>query len=158
MSDVTKITVNGCEYDSVDQMPPEVRDEYEQAMALLGSSGAAAFKTLGAANKGVVSQSIVSEKITYNGRDYSIRDELPPEVRALLEKLPKPSPGQDKTEVKIETTRTSFPSGRFILGSTHRAEDAPERDPKIAWLLVSILTVVVMVLLFLLYLAGLKHH
>jgi hypothetical protein len=156
MSDVTKITVNGRQYDSVEQMPPEVREEYMQAMSLLGTDGA--FKTPGILKKGVVSKSIVNETITYNGREYTSRDELPPEVRALLERLPESSPGESKTEVKVETVQT-FPSKQFVLRSIRNSgEVAPERDPKIAWLLVSILTVVVVVLLFLLYLAGTKRH
>lgn len=160
MSDVTKITVNGREYDSVDQMPPDVREEYSQAMALLGNAGAGALNMPGGVKKGVVSQSIISEKITYNGREYTSRDELPPEVRALLDKLPEPSLGASETEVKIETVKT-FPSastGPFIINSLQNREDAPERNPQIAWLLVSILTVVVMVLLFLLYLCGARRH
>ncbi len=39
---VREIVVNGTKYDSVDAMPPDVRRTYEQAMARLAPSGAAA--------------------------------------------------------------------------------------------------------------------
>lgn len=151
MSDVTKIMVNGREYDSVEQMPPDIREEYQQAMAALQKAGA--FKMPGLGKKGVT-RTVVQETISYNGRDYTSRDELPPEARELLEKMPAPSPEDPMTDVKIETVR-NLPSEEFIIKSFQDREKAPapERDPKIAWMLVSILTVVVLVLLFLLYLA-----
>ena len=194
MSDVTKITVNGREYDSVEQMPPDVREEYEQAMAQLQKAGAFKFPGLGkiGTTKTVVSETITyngreyasrdelppearellekmpaapgdpgtaQETITYNGREYTSRDELPTEARALLEKFPESSTDHPTSDVKIETVQT-FPAEEFIIRSFHDREKAPapERDPKIAWLLVSILTVVVVVLLFLLYLSGARRH
>src|SRR5215469_11798826 len=160
MSDVTKITVNGRQYDSVEQMPPYVREEYLHAMAQLQKAGALKMPGLG---KTGTTRTIVNETITYNGREYTNRDELPPEVRELLEKMPEPSLDDQKTDVttdvKVETVRT-IPSEEFIIKSFQDREKAPapERDPKIAWMLVSILTVVVVVLLFLLYLAGAGRH
>jgi len=102
MSKLTKITINGREYDSVEQMPPDAREKYEEAMAALEEEDA--FKMLGLGKRGVTqtTQTVVQETITYNGREYASRDELPPEVRALLEKLPAPSPNDPKTEVKIK--------------------------------------------------------
>ncbi len=160
MSKLTKITINGREYDSVEQMPPDVREQYEQAVAALEKEDL--FKKLGLGKKGVTqtTQTVVQETITYNGRDYANRDELPAEARALLEKLPKPSPDDPTSEVKIETIETikDIRSEPFIIKTFENREKAPERDPKIAWMLVSTLAIVVLLLLFLLYLAGARRH
>jgi hypothetical protein len=148
MSDVTKITVNGHEYDSVGHMPPDVREVYLKAMAALGETGT---QKSGATQKNMGFRT-VKESFTYNGREYQSRDELPPEVRAFFDKIPPLSPDNEVSDVKIITDRTIIPERRSntLWGLT---DDHPERDPKVAWLLVTILSFAVIVLLFLLYLS-----
>ena len=151
MSDVTKITVNGREYDSIDQMPPDVREIYLQAMAAMRESGTK--ETSSVIRKNLFSS--VKESFTYNGREYKSRDELPPEVRKLFDQIREQPP--DKTsDVTIVTDRTIIP-GRSPSSLWGLTDDRPERDPKVAWLLVAILSAAVVVLLFLLYLAGIRH-
>jgi hypothetical protein len=154
MSDVTKIIVNGREYGAVEQMPPEVREEYLQAVAAMREAGVAG--NPGIVKKDVLSRSVVQESFIYNGREYKSRDDLPPEVRALLEQMPEPAPDVKTTEVEIKTTQT-FPSEvRRFGGLADEREEPPEKVPAIAWLLVKILVVVVVILLFLLFLFSLK--
>jgi hypothetical protein len=155
MSDVTKITVNGREYDSVDHMPPEVREMYLQAMATLRESGTQ--NVPGFIKKNIFST--VKESFTYNGREYKSRDEMPPEVRALFDNIPElPLDVKDSkiSDVKIVTDRTITP-GRRTDTMWGLSDDRPERDPKVAWMLVMVLSAVIIVLLFLLYLAGVHH-
>jgi hypothetical protein len=152
MSDVTKITVNGCEYDSIDHMPPDVREVYLQAMAALRETGMQ--KMSGVIKKDIVSHT-VKESITCNGREYKSRDELPPEVRKLLDNV-SGLPAGEVSDVKIVTDRTIIPETRSAA-PWGLGDDRPERDPKVAWMLVAILSAVIVVLLFLLYLAGVKH-
>jgi len=143
MSEVTKIIVNGREYDSIEQMPPDVLREYLQAMEALGEG------KMSNASTGT----IVSESITYNGHEYKSRDELPPAVRALLAQMPEPSADEKTADVEIKTVRTFRPQ----LSVTEKFDEercAPEEDPVIAWLLVKILSVVIVILFILL---GLKH-
>jgi hypothetical protein len=143
MKELTKITVNGRTYDSIEQMPSDVLQEYLQAME--------------ATREGKVSNAptgtVVSESFIYNGQAYKSRDELPPEVRAVLAQLPEPAAEAKTTNVEIKTTKTFRP--RVSISEKFREEDrAPKKDPAVAWLLVKILSVVVM---FLLILLGLKH-
>jgi len=69
------ITVNGKQYSSLDDLPPEIRQAYEQAMA----SG---------------SKQVTINRITINGQQYEGMDFVPPEYRGLLEdavKVPRSS-------------------------------------------------------------------
>jgi hypothetical protein len=61
----TKITYNGQEYSSVEELPPEVRAAYEKAMAKGGGS--------------------VSTKIVFNGQQYASLDQMPTAERQLYE-------------------------------------------------------------------------
>lgn len=141
MKDLTKITVNGREYDSIEQMPPDIRQIYLQALDALREG------------KTVSERTIVNESITVNGRTYKSRDELPPEIRALLAQMPEPLPDGKSTDVKIKTVKTFHPQTSILekFGDDGRA---PEEDPVVAWLLVKILVVIVVILILLL---GLKH-
>lgn len=143
MSDVTKITVNGREYDSIKQMPPDVLREYLQAMEAIREGKASKAST----------GTVVSESIIYNGHEYKSRDELPPEVRALLAQMPEPSADEKTTDVEIKTIKTFRPQ-LSITEKFGEERRAPEENPVIAWLLVKILFVVIVILLILL---GLKH-
>jgi hypothetical protein len=59
----TKIKYKGQEYSSVEELPPEVRAAYEQAMA----TGGASFNT----------------KIVFNGQEYASLDQMPAAQRQL---------------------------------------------------------------------------
>ena len=143
MKELTKITVNGRTYDSIEQMPPDVLQEYLQAMEAMRE---------GTLSNGSTS-TVVSESIIYNGQEYKSRDELPPEARALLAQMPEPAAVAKTTNVEIKTIKTFRP--RVSISEKFREEDrASEKDPVVAWLLVKILSVVIVILLILL---GLKH-
>ena len=63
----TKIRFNGQEYPSVEAMPPEVRQVYEQALSK------ARVQT--------------STKVVFNGHTYGSLDEMPPELRSQYEQV-----------------------------------------------------------------------
>jgi len=69
-----KINFNGQEYGSVDDMPPEVRDAYEKAMASISQT-----------KLGTVTQT--RNRIVVNGQEYQSVDEMPPDVRRVYEEL-----------------------------------------------------------------------
>ena len=156
MESVTKIVINGREYSGVAEMPPEVREQYLQAVAALrGAEGAAGAVAVTGSGAGKV---VVKESIVFNGRKYNSLDELPPEIRSLVEHMPRPNPGEPETVLTINQTQTF--QGRPIHVGTWSEDDnhkPVEEDPKIAWLLVKILAVVALLLLFLLYLSGTRH-
>jgi len=141
MRELTKITVNGHEYDSIEQMPPDVLQDYLQAMEAM-REGKASDAPIG---------KIVSESIICNGQEYKSRDELLPEARALLAQMPGPSADVKTTNVEIKTIKT-FPPRVSI--SEKFVEERREKDPGVAWLWVKILSVVIVILIILLCL---KH-
>ncbi len=77
----TKIRVNGKEYASTQEMPPQIRAAYERALASLGSH--AAHPSVGTASSHAQSDTPVASTITLNGQTYGSSDEMPAEVRAL---------------------------------------------------------------------------
>src|SRR5207245_4173068 len=56
-----KIVVNGVEYHSVDELPPELRAAYDKAL-----------------------EGHTKQHITVNGQEYDSLDAVPPELRALV--------------------------------------------------------------------------
>ncbi len=78
-----KITVNEKEYHSVDEMPPEIRTAYQQAMAALADSGSSSSRDV--APDSVRTSVTVKERFVVNGREDSSLDEVPPEVRSAIE-------------------------------------------------------------------------
>jgi hypothetical protein len=153
MDDVTKITINGREYDGVEQMPPEVREAYLLVMADMAKTG----KASGVVTRDATPHSVMRESFIFNGREYKNRDELPPDVRALLDKMPALSPGEKRTEFVINTTSRTFSPKRHLLDDLmDKNQTPPEKSPAVAWLLVKILAVIVLILFFLLFLSSLK--
>lgn len=68
----TRFKVNGKEYGSLEELPPDIRDAYEKAMATQGGSPLA----VGVSGAG---------KISFNGREYASLDEMPLEERRVFE-------------------------------------------------------------------------
>jgi hypothetical protein len=81
----TKIRVNGQDYESVNDMPPEVRQAYEQALAMMGGAQHGGF--LDKLKNGVrVNAQIVSNaKVVFNGQEYGRVEQMPPNVRRLYQ-------------------------------------------------------------------------
>ena len=68
----TKIKINGKEYNSPDEMPPDVRSLYEKAMA-------------NRQNPSANTRINTSSKITFNGQTFNSLDEMPAEVRRIYD-------------------------------------------------------------------------
>jgi len=154
MSDVTKININGVEYASVEQMPPGVRAEYLQALAALREANAVNAPV--SVTKTGLTQTVVRESFTFNGREYKSRDELPPEARALFDQLAEMSPDVKTNEVKIETFK-SLPDEVRVVGTFGNAHPTAEKASSLPWMLVKILGAVVLVLLVLLGIVIFRH-
>jgi len=86
----TRITVNGKHYKSPEEMPPDVRRQYEQAMRMIGPALASA---QGSATTRVDTTSrthgaqgdiVIQKTITVNQRTYPNADEMPPELRQYV--------------------------------------------------------------------------
>src|SRR5438094_6639249 len=67
----TKITINGQSYDSVDQMPPEVRKQYETAMSMLADRDGNGIPDV-LEGKGVVANRVSTvASVVVNGKTFS---------------------------------------------------------------------------------------
>ena len=66
----TKYLINGKEYDSLDQVPEELRALVQGAFQ---------------AGQGISQTSVLTQsKYVYNGKEYKSLEEMPPEVRAIF--------------------------------------------------------------------------
>jgi hypothetical protein len=87
----TRITINGREYNSVDEMPPDVLAIYEQSMSMLADRNGNGIpdimeggnvKITGGENFKMISA--VSRKITVNGKSYERLEDLPADLQQRL--------------------------------------------------------------------------
>ncbi len=72
----TRITFNGKEYDSLDAMPPEVRQAYDRAIELVKKNNAG-----GTVAPHVNLKFSTSVRFVHDGKRYDSVDQMPPEVR-----------------------------------------------------------------------------
>ena len=143
MKAVTKITINGRQYHSLEEVPPELREKYAKALQMLRD-----FETKGPG--GLSSESISvkeSESIIYNGQKYNSREELPPEAREALAQISE-SEWKDKTpDVTIEETKVLPSEVKVIEESDWGTRD--DQSPSSSRWLVILLLILVFLLLFL---------
>lgn len=86
----SRITINGQRYDSPDEMPPDVRRTYEEAVRALGPGPASGLtpgsrQVLAGGSGAVGGDDVVKWGLTVNARTFGSIDELPPEVRRTYE-------------------------------------------------------------------------
>ncbi len=82
----SSIVFNGREYSSVDDMPPDVRQEFERTMAVLADTDGDGMPDL-FEGSGMTTLSETRTRIVVNGQEYSSVDEMPPDVRKAYEKM-----------------------------------------------------------------------
>jgi hypothetical protein len=70
-----KIKVNGKEYNSIEEMPPDIRNAFEKAMASRAGSGRQE------------DPATVQTKIIFNGIEYKSINAMPQDIRQLYEKV-----------------------------------------------------------------------
>jgi hypothetical protein len=123
-----KITVNGREYDGVEAMPPEVRSVYEGALKAVGPAGADKDGSVAEGRKGPVP--LIQTHIVINKQTFRGRDEMPPELRQLYERVTKAGAdptGQGlslKSGIKVTLTKPVF---RFSLKA--KDQESEHRGP-----------------------------
>ena len=84
----SRITVNGQTYNSIEEMPPDVRQKYEQVMAKLkedrdGNGIPDILEGKAGAESNSVVNVVKTSKFIVNGKERDIH-ELPPEIQNLL--------------------------------------------------------------------------
>jgi hypothetical protein len=80
----SRIVVNGREYGSVEEMPPDVRQAYERMRsAVVDSDGDGVPDRFEGKDANFVS--VTRQRIVVNGREYGSVEEMPPDVRRAFE-------------------------------------------------------------------------
>jgi len=88
----TKFTINGQTYNSIEEMPPQVRQAYEQAMSVLADrDGNGIPDILESGNTRITTSSdkpavtvVTSTSFKVNGQKYESWEDVPPDLRSLL--------------------------------------------------------------------------
>lgn len=70
-----KFKINGKEYNSIEEMPENIREAFKKAMDSQAGSGHG------------IHSAVTRSKITFNGTDYENIDAMPQDVRQLYEKV-----------------------------------------------------------------------
>jgi len=94
---MNRLVFNGREYSSVEEMPPDVRRVYEDAMASVGA--------LDKAGGSGGSQIKITTRLEVNGKEYSSVHEMPRLIRAAFEKLAHRGETGQSSEGPTETPR-----------------------------------------------------
>jgi hypothetical protein len=152
-----KIVVNGHEYSSADQLPPEAREAYDRAMGMLADRNGNGIPDVlevaleksaaaSAGSSGPAMQIYTSHKIIVNGREYASLDEVPPETRRLLAAM-QGRPGEKKAGWTDPLAPASRVPARGLLGTD------PMTMVWIALLVAGILMVFILPLVALLWVA-----
>ena len=81
-----KIIFNGREYDGVERMPPEVRQEYERILGTLGAEDRDKVEAALGHGAGLKLNVTVQRKFRVGGKEYENVDAMPADVRAAYER------------------------------------------------------------------------
>ncbi len=127
---VNKITFNGQEYASVDEMPTDVRTAYEQAMGLFVDKDRDGTPDI-LEGIGQVNIQAVHTRIVVNGQAYSSVEEMPPEVHQQYE----------QAMAKVDADRNGVPDvlegegfSALLKGAPAASEETPASNtPKVDW-------------------------
>ena len=152
------IVFNGHRYDSVEHMPPDVRQQYEELMASVGGDADGDGVPDVLQKPGSVNLTI-KESIVFNGKKYNSEEELPPDVRELIERMKKLKPAENDTRVEVRTTELFPPkiglSAHWGVEADADLHKPVEERSGLSKLLISLLVVAVVVLLYL-WLSGVR--
>jgi hypothetical protein len=121
---VAKLTVNGITYESVNDMPPEVRRVYDQTMAklpeLADRDGDGIPDIVQVEGRFPHGRTTVRRTIVVNGTSYADESAMPPDVRQIyddaMRRVSEAGPSVTKNELKLSFQLTA-PGFKFRMGS-----------------------------------------
>ena len=121
---MAKLTVNGITYESVNDMPPEVRRVYDQAMAklpdLADRDGDGIPDFVQGEGRPVHGRTTVRKTLVVNGTSYADENAMPPDVRQIydeaMRRVSAGGPNVTKNELKLSFQITA-PGFKFRIGS-----------------------------------------
>jgi hypothetical protein len=126
-----KITFNGQEFESLQSMPEDIRQEYLLLVQQVGDANQNGIPDIAEQGKGIA----VTHRIVVNNQQYNSPAEMPPDVRELYEQAQSMSQGQTRSTF-IKTTPGTF-NYTFTLGSTSSK----------SWLRIGLLVLLVLIVL-----------
>lgn len=142
-----KFNINGKEYSSTDEMPADVREIFQKAMAAKAGSGQPAGGT------------VTHTRIVFNGTEYESIDKMPQDVRHLYETVLKATesgaapPGIDMQEIRRAIFR-GWKSAR--TGAAAEVRSPPKVEPTFSPRTLIVIAMVVALLFLMYYLS--QHH
>ena len=102
-----KFKINGKEYNSIEEMPPDIRNTFEKAMASQTGSDHQA------------NPATMQTKIIFNGTEYQSIDAMPQDVRQLYEKVLKSAETETApANIITASDKSSIPAGPKNYGTT----------------------------------------
>ncbi len=102
-----KFKINGKEYNSLEEMPSDIRSAFEKAMASQAGLGK------------LMNPAAIQTKIIFNGEEYKSIDAMPQDVRRLYEKVLKAAENGTATANIITATDISdLPAGHESYANT----------------------------------------
>ena len=82
-----KVSFNGVDYDGVDAMPAEIRQEYEKVLGLLSPEERARLAERQAGSSSLKLSLNVHTRFKVGGKEYDHVDQMPPAVRAAYDRV-----------------------------------------------------------------------
>jgi len=117
----TRIVFNGQEYDGVESMPAEVRQEYERVLGALGAEDRSKVEAALGHGAGLKLNVTVHRKFRVGGKEYESVDAMPADVRAQYERALAANPS-------LQDTSTSFPRPSISRGAVPTVPPAIDAD------------------------------
>ena len=139
-----KFKINGKEYNSIEEMPPEIRNAFEKAMASKSGEGQQ------------INPATMQTKIIFNGMEYQNIDAMPQDVRQLYEKVLKAAEtGNAPANIITTGDIGDMLTGHKTYGNTNMGNmGKPTKiEPSAFSPRMLIIGVMVIALIFILYLA-----
>jgi hypothetical protein len=137
-----KFKVNGKEYNSIEEMPPDIRSAFEKAMASQAGSGQQA------------NPATMQTKIIFNGTEYQSIDAMPQDVRQLYEKvLNAAETGNAPTNIITTGDISDILTGHKTYGNTNM-EKPPKIEPSAfspQMLIIGAMLIALVILLYFLF-------
>ena len=100
-----KIVFNGQEYDGVESMPPDVRQEYERILGALGAEDREKVAAALGHGAGLKLNVTVHRKFRVGGKEYDSVDAMPADVRAKFEQAVAANPALRDTASSTPTLK-----------------------------------------------------
>jgi hypothetical protein len=135
-----KYKINGKEYNSVEEMPPDIRATFEKAMASQAGSDYQA------------NPATMQTKIIFNGTEYQGIDAMPQDVRQLYEKVLKTAEtGAESSDIITAGDISDMLTGHKTYGNTNMGKP-PKIEPSAFSPRMLIIGAMLIALIFILYL------